>query len=255
MKSLYGITRMQYNSIISAIPQEWKIFFQENPTISYTPLPPHTIDQYLGTNSRQITRDVYKFNADDAMIIHNKFIKWRHELGEEYDQTLTEFAKAHEDIYKIANVPKYRSFQYRLIQRGLVTNVQLYQWDIVSTPLCSFCQTHQETPKHLMFECEKVRQLWERVFDYIDQTYGQQEWNINTVTIIFNRVVERKNHIANFICLFTKQFIYRQRCLGEHIHFPIWKAQVKKVENVEKYIAVKNNRTQIHNRKWYPPPK
>ena len=76
------------------------------------------------------------------MIIHNKYMKWIQELGQDPFGSLHDFAQSHCKIYKVTNVTKYRSFQYRLLQRGLVTNIQLYKWDIVEDNLCTFC--HQE---------------------------------------------------------------------------------------------------------------
>ena len=56
--------------------------------------------------------------------------------------------------------------------------------------------------------------------------------------------------IAKFIVLLCKQFIYRQRCKQKNITFQHFKEYVYKIENIEKYIAVKNNKTVLHNKKW-----
>ena len=68
--------------------------------------------------------------------------------------------------------------------------------------------------------------------------------------IIINRVVEKKSHVVNFLCLITKYFIYSQRCQGKKLHFPALKSIFNNIENMEKYIAIKNNRMYIHEAKW-----
>ena len=62
--------------------------------------------------------------------------------------------------------------------------------------------------------------------------------------------MERNVHIFNFACLFTKNYIYRQRCLQSPLVYHQWHAEFKKVEQIEKYIAVKNGKTERHNKKW-----
>ena len=81
----YGLTKLRYNSLKVAIPKEWKEFFTNNPTSTYCPIPPHNYDTCIQDKSTSLSQKVYKFLSDDAMLIHNKYIKWRQELGEEYD--------------------------------------------------------------------------------------------------------------------------------------------------------------------------
>ena len=125
----------------------------------------------------------------------------------------------HLDVYKLTNVPKLRSFQYRLSQRALVTNVNLYKWKISPTELCSFCCKKEETVIHLLVECEIVRQLWEQVSEYIRDTYHPTSLSITTYGIIFNRIVPGKSSIINFLCLITKQYIYRSEMFEEGYPF------------------------------------
>ena len=68
--------------------------------------------------------------------------------------------------------------------------------------------------------------------------------------VVLNSIAEPKYGIANFLCLVTKQFIYRCKCQNKKPHFPVWKEEVRKIENIEKYIAVKNKKLRIHERKW-----
>ena len=57
-------------------------------------------------------------------------------------------------------------------------------------------------------------------------------------------------HVANLIVLITKQMIYRFRCQKEILRFPVLKAQINNIENIEKYIAMKNNKLYKHEKKW-----
>ena len=170
----------------------------------FFPLPPSTYDSIL--HLKGLSRKVYRFLGDDAMIIHNKYIKWRDEIGEFCDG-ICDYAKQHLEIYRVTNVPKYRSCQYRILQRGLVTNIQLSKWGMRESELCSFCKSEPETTSHLLADCPIVRELWNKVEKHIYLEYGLLNLNTSTEAIILNRLVGYKS-VVNFICLLTKQFIY-----------------------------------------------
>ena len=46
---------------------------------------------------------------------------------------------------KLTNVPKLRSFNYRILQRGPTTAVQLFKWGLEENDRCQFCGIEIET--------------------------------------------------------------------------------------------------------------
>ena len=248
----FGLPLMRYNSLKAAIPVEWKDFFLTTPKSVFFPLPPHTYDLLVVGSLTNFSQKVYKYLADDILLIHNKFMAWRKELGPQYEGVLTEFAGAHNDIYSLTNITKFRSFQYRLLQRGLVTNIHLEKWGLLTHPNCSNCLLEPESISHLLYECREIKELWVNVLEYIQARF-QVEIQVTIYNIVFNTIVNPKKHVANFLCLVTKQFIYAQRCLKRPIHYYILKAQFQKIESIEKYIAIKNRKLHLHNRKWKLP--
>ena len=125
----YQMSPMRFNCLKAAIPRDLKEFFTAHQKSEFFPPAPHNYTTFVATKTN-VSQKVYKFLGDDATLIHNKFMKWRQELGCVYTDTLTDFSDKHTEIFKITNTSKYRSFQYRLLQRGLTTNVQLYKWGI-----------------------------------------------------------------------------------------------------------------------------
>ena len=246
----YGLTKLRYNSLITALPKEWKDFFQQTSEMEYMPLPPHNYDQIIVGITKNTSRKVYKFLADDVMLLHNKYMKWRQDLGSDFCQGLYDYGLIHLDVYKLTNVPKYRSFQYRLLQRAIVTNINMHRWGMISSPMCTFCGKEEETETHLFFSCQKVQELWVKIVQYTEQQYHLSWTNFTPTGVILNQIVQPKTNITNFVCLITKQFIYRQRCQKGALHFPILKGLIRKIENIEKYIAIKNNRISYHVKKW-----
>ena len=108
-------TKLRINSLKSAIPTEWKTYFYSQSKISYLPVLPHLYDKCANGSILNLSQKVYNFLGDDVMLLHNKYIKWRSQLGEDYDESLYEFGRNHLNIYKLTNIPKCRSFQYRLL--------------------------------------------------------------------------------------------------------------------------------------------
>ena len=65
-----------------------------------------------------------------------------------------------------------------------------------------------------------------------------------------NYIVRPKNHVVNFMCLILKQYIYRQRCFKKPLSFEELKMEFQRTENIEKYIAQKNDKMYRHEFKW-----
>ena len=95
------------------------------------------------------------------------------ELGEHFCTDIYDYGKVHDEIYRITNILKYRSFQYRLLQRSLMTNlVHLFKWKIVESEKCSFCKEEKETILHMLFACKYTEQLWIEVQEEIYGRFG-----------------------------------------------------------------------------------
>ena len=251
IKTQYGITTLRYNSLKTAIPAKWTAFFKSNPYSSFCPMPPHEYDSCTQVYKHSVSREIYQYLSGDVIYIQNKLMKWRGELGENFCDSICEFGLAHREIYRLTNVPKYRSFQYRLLQRGLVTNISLQKWKIIPSGLCSFCGKAPETMIHLFVSCHEVVTLWKDLIEYMEKRFQVVIPHPTAEDIILNRLIPTpKYHAINFLCLLTKQFIYRQRCMKGNIHFCALKRVIIHVESIEKYLAMKNNRLNVHIRKW-----
>ena len=251
VKIEFGLTKLRYNGLKASIPLEWKEFFSSTPQSVFTPLAPHNYHYAIVVYGNGLSRKVYRQIADDAMLVHSKYYKWIQQCGPDFCEGVLDFAMRHKELYKTTNVPKLRSFQYRLLQHGLVTNIQLCHWDIVASDECSFCANGRETTVHLFTQCPKAIELWDQVKLLLHQKYNIQEIDLSPRNIIWNTIVKSKASVGNFICLITKQFIYAQRCLGRELTLPNLKQHINRIEQIEKYIAIKNSRLEVHQKKWY----
>ena len=158
----YALTKMECNMLYAAIPKEWAEVFEKD-TNQYFPLHPHQYDILQAKN--KVAREVYGTLKNDRSFIVNKAKKWTCEL--EYEISSTILVKAIKNIYVITNAIKLRSFQYRLLVKGVVTNVHLEKWKVLDSNLCTFCGSNAETVIHLFCECVYITQFWEQLKKYL----------------------------------------------------------------------------------------
>ena len=253
MLQRYGVSQLRYNSIISVIPGEWKEHFKEISQRSFLPLPPNNYERVMLSGAKDLSKNVYQYILEDPSILMDKFVKWKQEVGFDnlFQNSVYEFARSFRRIYQTTNVARYRSFQFRLQQRALVTNIHLVKWGMAESDLCELCKVERETMLHLFVKCEKTKKLWEEVKKYLkDLGAIEEEISMQPANILFNTVLSRSNSVANFIVLITKYYIYSQRCMGKSLFMKELEAKLRHVQNIEKFIAVKNNKLGLHYKKW-----
>ena len=235
----FDMTLMQYNSPISAIPRSWKTH--------NAPAQQVTTNYEMAKVKLHISNWAYrKINYDDTLL-NIKHISWETELQTELPND--EMWCLFKNIDRTTNVPKYRSFQYRLLNRAIITNIQLEKSKITTSSLCDKCKLSRETLSHLFVECPKIVDFWTEVTRFM-KLFGTTP-NFTTKTVLFNTGVEPAGHVKNAICLLAKHYLYRQRCLKQNVHFNEFKAMVEKIKNFEHYYAIKNNKLTKHNKKWH----
>ena len=114
--------------------------------------------------------------------------------------------------------------------------------------LCSFCNTHEDTIHHVLWECPKVQELF-NAFCYYCQTRGFII-SRNSLEFIFGL---NPNHTASetyYIFLICKSYIYRKHCLNENLSIQGLLIDIKTHISTLKYIATKNCELDNFNNKW-----
>ena len=144
----YGLSVMQWNSLISAIPNTLKEVSVNQPHFSDP-----KFYEYMDTE--KATKFIYReLSPRSHQQIKKIEEKWEVKLG-------TEVSVSEQVTHiKMATVmAKYRSFQYRLVMMAVVTNVQLKRWGLTESEMCSFCHEAPETYIHLFCECSCLKVL------------------------------------------------------------------------------------------------
>ena len=169
----FGLNFLQFAAIRAAIPKEWKLEMQNNtgPITNTTDEDVYVAKFHLAKSNVNLTKEVYSKLMDakhNDVYIDNKVSKWSKELVLTFQDIC--ISDSYRNIKASTCVIKYRSFQYRLANRAIVTNIQLKHWGKADTDLCLFCMENRETVSHLFISCDCVQPMWERALCFISDS-------------------------------------------------------------------------------------
>ena len=153
------------------------------------------------------------------------------------------------NISKVTNFPKLRSFQYRLLHNAIVLNKQLKIWKVVESDLCSNCHKEIESKIHFFAECDSAKTIWHSIAAYIEHRFDL-DIVINTANIMFNKICVKPDHVANLLCLITKQTMYANRCIKKSTTVQEVKAKIEKIKDYELHNAKRAGKIKRHKEKW-----
>ena len=240
-KERFDMEIMQLNALLSAVPKSIKSRYKTGQKLEWKSRYSELLD------CKTLSRKIYKTLKNENPRMKYLKEKWSELLLREIDEK--EVNTVFNNIYKTTNIAKYRSFQYRLLHNALVTNKTMYKWGMIDSPHCSFCHYCEENIIHLFVTCPVIAKLWDNLTPLIS-TFTNEGIEINIETVLFDRVHPKPGHVINFICLVTKQYIYRQRCQKKLIDIKGLKGMIYQIENMEKYIAIKKGNLKKHHQKW-----
>lgn len=121
-----------------------------------------------------------------------------------------DFIKVVKNIWFVTNSSKLRSFQFRLLNHAIITNVQLKKWGILNSDLCTFCDRDKETIVHLFWECVKVKPIWEKIIQWVHEM--NPDIVVNLQSVILNNVHNNPKCVINTIVLIAKFYLYKTKC-------------------------------------------
>ena len=138
-----------------------------------------------------------------------------------------------------------RIFQYKILNNILYLNRQLYHMKIVNSPMYSLCSQNVETVTHLFFSCIESHKLWTEI----------RNWGTSCIILLICLgwfEDQSHNTLINHTIVLHKQFIYKNRGAKSKINIIGFKHFLKSVINIEKVIAKKRNKVDVHLKKQNP---
>ena len=240
---------MSLNSLIGAVPQQWKNILVNNYQ-NAAGNQAYTSNFQLIINSINSSKVVYlHLVKKKAQAFPDRLInKWEQDMDQEFYFNREFISNSFKQIILTTISPKHRAFQFRLIHRILVTNKSLYEWKIKEHNLCTFCNLEIETIYHLLWDCTIVQELWRNIFEWL-QEKTQTNIIFNSKEILFG-IEDNTFLMYNAVFVILKQYIYATRCRNKILNINEAVNVIKYNIQVEKYIAIKNDKLVFHNNKW-----
>ena len=249
-ENIVGNLAMAYNSTIGAVPQKWKKILQDTSLVNIYDMGTsisYKIDQIMNHKGK-IPRFIYGKIIESLAIDMGRKSKWERDMHIPIDQD--KWYSFFISLYSSTPYNKLRIFQYKLLQRILVTNIDRHNWGITSSNVCGFCGTEPETYVHIFIECRFTKILWTKFMTWLRRV-SCLNLNISPEEIIFGISVQNNaDRLVNSLLLITKQYIYSSKCMQIAPNLNQLYKRCYKQMLVEKEIAFKNNRISEFSSKW-----
>ena len=183
---------MEFYSIVTSLPQTWRAALVADEVLNVS-----LYDKMK--QKKNISRQAYLAVNSVELNYTKKLSKLSSDCGRRV--TKEEFLTHLKAVYSITNVPKYRSFQYRMLHRAIITNVHLSTWGLRQDNLCSFCEREVETTKHLFATCNEVKNLWRQIFNWVKVTLSLTVEATTENILLCNIKKEQGASVKNFVIL------------------------------------------------------
>ena len=146
---------------------------------------------------------------------------------------------------------KLRSFQYRLLCKAIIFNDRVSKWDSNVSEQCSFCKHDKENMVHFFLRCHVVKEIYSQLEEYIKTICQNIRLEFCDKNVMGNMIHPDPRHLANFMLLVTKQYLYAAKCLKQTPSFRAIENLIVKYRSYEKYYAIKNNKLKNFCTSWF----
>ena len=236
---------MTLNAVKTAIPNTWKQVLLHECREEWQ-------DQYV-TNfeklgaAKKVVTGIYKTMIEKQLVADGCSKAWEIELGIRIE--IEEWENLFPNIFSYTNNVTLRYFQYKILNRILVTNVKVNKWNKNISENCNLCFSAPETVIHLLVECPQVQSLWTLLQRWIKYFMGM-EVEFTKELIILNNYKGGRKKLINTLILILKRYIYIKKCLGHEATFQGFISEVYHIRKIEKLTAYEKNKMKIFEKKW-----
>ena len=231
---------LQYYSLLSAIPKEWKTLLKQEcflPSTEYVPL-----------SIEKLT----------CKTIYNTLLNHQHFPPPTAEKRLTEYGFNFQERQKIYSLPfrvtnevKLSVFQYKIVHNILYTNKILHKMKKKQQPDCPYCHGIDQTPLHLFVECSIAKSFWNKFTNWYNATCGGNI-ALEQNEIIYGVLRYTSSCLTlNHLIIIGKYFLYINGVHDEkRPQFKDFVTLVNEKIELEKYIAITTNKLLSFTKKW-----
>ena len=142
-------------------------------------------------------------------------ISWHKKYKFEEDK----WGKIFSDPFKITKDSTVQWFQSRSSYKILATNTLLYQIKLIGDAKCTFFNKPEETIKHLLWECERVKRFLNETISWLIQhgihiTLKEKSFKLGIDP-------DQKSEINRLVFMELEYYIYYARCSKKNMNFTV----------------------------------
>lgn len=215
----YGITVsfLELLQIRSAIPLQWKRKICNCTRQQIDPKPTIATMENSDTNVlAKSTKTLYYSLVKASKPAITSQSRWNETFPTDTEQQEEYWSAIYKAPYKVARDTKLQAFQFRIINRFLPCNSFLRNIRIKKEDTCTFCPA-PDTIQHFLFYCPIVVAFWKAVITWFEEE-TQTQLHVSLRAFLFGVPEDIMNSkVINFIILFVKFFIYRQKLFHQGV--------------------------------------
>ena len=237
-----NISQLQYNTILSSIPQVWK----EN--LVHDQVEPNKIQKTLFESinmkpQTEVKKYIYKLYQSQTK--GNKF-----DLKKKWEKYLLNADLENSKHFLIADKltldAHLRSFHFKILHRIVWFNDKLFKYGLSNSTMCSFCFFMLDSMEHRFWSCGIVQEIWKDVMEWFEDSFDYHiSLTIDEVMLNYS-----KTTMSGLIILMTKYHIYRAFLKNTKPNIHKLKQEILLLEKFELTVALRKNLYQTHKEKW-----
>lgn len=161
-------------------------------------------------------------------------VKW----NKQYHFSEEDWRSIYEMPFAVTKCSKLQWFQYRINHKILATNNYLFKINIITSPICVFCNQEDETIEHLLWDCCIVQEFFHRVNNLLSDFNIQLP--LNKKDFLFSIEDYKQKKLIQLIILEIKYYIYTARCLKQKPNTTALRHSLKMFYWIHKQLAINN---------------
>ena len=238
-------------ALIDAIPAPWRQSLKMNGYVNKRPFVLHDQIQLVLNDQdvlidKALSKSIYRELISGLVTLPTAQLRY----NESFDNVCLEWKEIYSLPFKVTLDTKSREFQYKVLNRYLVTNTFLKKIGKIDSSACSFCGVNDEFLEHLFVTCLFLATLWEELVMWCNNINIKVE-SLSAVDIIFGDWQRKEDFLLlNHIILIAKQYTYYCRINNSKSLFNVLLVRIKSVYLLECQIPTWKNKRQAHSLKW-----
>jgi len=245
------LSPMAYNSLVSAIPDNWKYVLRQQRIIDGAVSSREEIFLNCNNNEKPFrttqNRDIYKSFQNTTNIIPKCQTHWENVLSISNADWKYYFT-----IPKVDRESKVQSFQYKIIHRIFSCNKYVSKFNKEVSNICSYCQSIDDIC-HYFFGCNKTRNFWDELVTWLNKHTDIVDVRLTCTEVILGKLGTEPNvDLWNIVILQGKWYIFKKKMHKSELSITEFIHKLKERIQMEKQIYTAKQKVAAFNVKYKP---